>query len=466
MFALLLVSRSKEEAMTTSNAVPGFTASVDGLHFTNSWPSEPDIIVDAGPLGKVPIGDASNGLCGGMVYTVMDVFNAGLPPVPDTTNPVQGSALFNYIVSRLFASFDIPAGVLTYYEWMNTPDHDTGIWFVTRRGVAWKTIMEEWPKIKADIDGGMLSPLGLVTVYSTDPTMMGHNHQVLAYGYEVDDSNRLTLHLYDPNTAPPGADDVQLSLDLSNPSHTSPITHNVNIGRGIRGFFRTKYTFSNPAALEPTTPLPSNALYVTASVPSPLTPGQVVQAEVTMQNLGGTTWTAGGSNPFRLGSQNPQDNSIWGLNGVEVPHDVAPGDEVTFYFTVTAPSVPGTYHFQWRMVQELVTWFGDVTADVPIVVAPVLRTMTTNVTPSPIPARRPVMVTVTATDAATGAALSGTVLIDGVQRGVTGTPFSLTVPAHRTRADDGIWEWVPVPPQGEVAAPGYRPGPLTFTVGP
>ena len=58
---------------------------------------------------------------------------------------------------------------------MNTPDHDTGIWFAIRRDVAWHTIMEEWPRIKADIDGGMLSPLALVTVYTTDPTMMGRS---------------------------------------------------------------------------------------------------------------------------------------------------------------------------------------------------------------------------------------------------------------------------------------------------
>jgi hypothetical protein len=450
--------------MASSNSVPGFKASVDGLHFTNSWPSEPDIVIDAGPLGKVPIGDASNGLCGGMVYTVLDVFSAGLPPIPDTQQPAQGSALFNYIVSRLFASFDIPAGVLTYYEWMNTPDHDTGVWFVTRRGVSWKTIMEEWPKIKADIDGGMLSPLGLVTVFSADATMMGHNHQVLAYGYELDDANHLTLHLYDPNTAPPGADDVQLSLDLSNPTHTSPITHNVNIDGDIRGFFRTKYVFNNPAALEPTTPLPSNALYVSSWVQSPLRPSQVAQAQVTMQNLGGTTWTAAGANPFRLGAQNPQDNSTWALNRVELPQDVARGDEVTFSFSITAPTAPGTYHFQWRMVQELVTWFGDFTADVPIVVAPVLRAMSTTITPSPVPFRRPVMVTVAAADAATGAALSGTVTIDGVQRGVTGTPFSLTIPAHRVLAADGTWDWVPIVPTGQVLVPGYQPGTITFDV--
>jgi hypothetical protein len=235
--------------MALQNAVPGFRASADGLHFKNSWPHEPDVIVDLGPFGKVPLGDASNGLCGGMVYTVIDVFKAGLPPIPDTVNPAGGSPLFKYLVARLFASFDIPAGVLRYYEWMTMPDHDTGLWFVTRRGVAWHTIKEEWPRVKADIDHGKLAPLGLVTVHTTDPAMLGHNHQVLAYGYEVDDANRLTLHLCDPNTAASAADNVTLSLDLSNPTHTTRIAHNVNIGRPIRGFFRTSYTYADPSPI-------------------------------------------------------------------------------------------------------------------------------------------------------------------------------------------------------------------------
>jgi hypothetical protein len=427
----------------------------------NTWPSEPDIVVDVSPLGKVPIGDASNGLCGGMVYTVMDVFAAGLPPIPDTANPAQGSALFNYLVSRLFASFDIPGGVLKYYDWMNTPDHDTSIWFVTRRGVSWHTIMEEWPKVKADIDSGVLSPLGLVTVYTTDPTMMGHNHQVLAYAYELDDNNHLTLRLYDPNTIPPQADDVQLSLDLSNPTHTSPITHNVGINGSIRGFFRTSYTFSNPATLEPTTPLPSNAFFAGGGVLSPLTPGQTTLAQLVFQNLGGTTWTASGANPFRLGSQNPQDNSTWGFNRVELPHDVAPGDEATFQFNVTAPTTPGTYQFQWRMVQELVTWFGDTSVDVPVVVAPVLHSMTTTITPWPVPTRRQVMVTVSAADAATGARLNGSVVLDGVATGTTDVPFPLNIPTQRVHTTDG-WEWDPVYPDGKVEVPGYAPGDIGF----
>jgi Ig-like domain from next to BRCA1 gene len=448
--------------MATSNAVPGFRASLDGLHFTNSWPSEPDIIVDVWPIGKVPIGDASNGLCGGMVYTVMDVFGAGLPPIPDTANPVQGTPLFNYLVSRLFASFDIPGGVLKYYDWMNTPDHDTGIWFAIRRGVAWHTIMEEWPRVKADIDSGMLSPLALVTVYTTDPTMMGHNHQVLAYAYELDDANVLTLHLYDPNTAPFAADDVFLSLDLSNPTHTTPITHNVGIGNlPIRGFFRTTYNPADPSQLEPTTPLPSNAIYVNGGLGSPLVPGQSAYASVTMQNLGGTTWTSTVANPFRLGSQNPPDNSTWGFNRVELPHDVAPGDEVTFDFWVTAPATAGRYSFQWRMLQEGITWFGGSTIDQPVVVAPILGTMTTAVSPSPMPVNKQVMVTVSAADAATGAPLTGTVLLDGVARGPTGTAFSLKIPQKKVRDGDG-WEWVPDPPKGTVTAPGYKPGTVEF----
>jgi hypothetical protein len=90
--------------------------------------------------------------------------------------------------------------------------------------------------------------------------------------------------------------------------------------------------------------------------------------------------------------------------------------------------------------------------------------MTTSISPTPLPFRRPVMVTITAADAATGAALPGTVTIDGVQRGVTGTPFSLTVTGHRVLAGEGVWEWVPVIPTGEVQVPGYRPGAITFDV--
>src|SRR5205814_2483160 len=79
-------------------------------------------------------------------------------------------------------------------------------------------------------------------------------------GYDLDDSSNLTLHVYDPNTLPAAADNVQLSLNIANPGQTTAITHNVNIRfpdrrpMPIRGFFRTDYTAKDPTFLLPPPP--------------------------------------------------------------------------------------------------------------------------------------------------------------------------------------------------------------------
>ena len=79
-----------------------------------------------------------------------------------------------------------------------------------------------------------------------------------------------------------------------------------------------------------------NAKFVAQSVPAIMALGQSYAVSVTMQNTGNTTWTAGSQ--YRLGSQNPQDNSTWGLSRVNLPNDVAPGASVTLNFNVTAPA--------------------------------------------------------------------------------------------------------------------------------
>ena len=229
--------------------VPGFLPSRNGLAFINSWPSEPDITVNVPAVGQVAIGDASNGLCGGMVFTVLDVFTAGRPPL-DSPQPASGTPLFDYIVRRLIDSWDVPNGILKYYTWMNTPDHDTGVWIATRRGVSWMTVMDEWPKVKADLDAGRLSPLGLVTVESNDPGDLGHNHQVVAYGYDLA-ADQLTIKVYDPNTDRADGDGVTLSLSAAKPSGATPITSNVNISHPVRGFFRVDYSPADASSLGP-----------------------------------------------------------------------------------------------------------------------------------------------------------------------------------------------------------------------
>jgi hypothetical protein len=81
---------------------------------------------------------------------------------------------------------------------------------------------DEWLEIQADIGGGNPSALGLVTNKSTDPTALGDNHQVLAYGYDLDAQQNLTIHICDPNSGPD--DTIVLSLNMSDPIHITPIT--------------------------------------------------------------------------------------------------------------------------------------------------------------------------------------------------------------------------------------------------
>ncbi|MCX8091420.1 MAG: PA14 domain-containing protein, partial [Verrucomicrobiae bacterium] len=102
----------------------------------------------------------------------------------------------------------------------------------------------------------------------------------------------------------------------------------------------------------------NNAAVVGGSVPSTVAPGQTFTASITMRNSGTKPWTSDGT-PHRLGSQNPQDNTRWGLSRVGLPTSpVNPGQNVTFTFTATAPTTPGTYPFDWRMVEDGVEWFG------------------------------------------------------------------------------------------------------------
>jgi hypothetical protein len=101
--------------------------------------------------------------------------------------------------------------------------------------------MREWPAIKADLDAGVPVPLGLVRVKSSNPLALGHNHQVLAYGYDVMGS-AVTLSIYDPNLA--DADEVTLSLDLGDPGTPVPIT--MYPDGNVVSFFRVPYKAKDP----------------------------------------------------------------------------------------------------------------------------------------------------------------------------------------------------------------------------
>jgi hypothetical protein len=225
-----------------SNSVGGFRPSTDGLHFLNAFPQAPVVTVTLPGLGERGFGDASGGLCGGMAFAVRDLYEAGLPPPAATEPPSPGSPFFKYLCRRLIDSFDLPEGVLRYYEWMSHRDADD----LFGHGPAARTLTEGWPAVRRELDAGRLAPLGLVTVHSFDPKDLGECHQVLAYAYALDEAgSRLTIAVYDPNW--PDRDDLTLALDASRPG---PITYSGELS--VRGFFLTPYNPADPAgALAP-----------------------------------------------------------------------------------------------------------------------------------------------------------------------------------------------------------------------
>jgi len=233
--------------VSSSGAVPNFKPSTNGFRFTNDFPAEPTIEINLGPAGTVGLGDASQGVCGGMAFAVRDYFEAGRPVPPDYTPPVKGSPLFDYITGRLIDSFNVPAGVLHYAEWMLLPSADLRLVIGSRAGTFSRTVTSSWPRVRTDIDDGHPSPLGLVTVHTADLTQIGKCHQVLAYGYHLDDAQTVRLSIYDPNTALEASDDVWISFATAAPHTPSPITHNINIGGSmLHGFFRSDYTKKTP----------------------------------------------------------------------------------------------------------------------------------------------------------------------------------------------------------------------------
>ena len=270
--------------MLQSVRVLGFDSMVNGLHFLNRFPSgTPDYTFSV--LGQtVKLGDASNGLCGGFVFTVKDCFQTGLLPPAQNTTPAGGSALFNYIVARLTNSFD-EDDVNQYLSWIQMTDNDT----VLGAGISSHEINEEWPKIKSDIDSNQLSTLGLVhgqeppTVgFFTGMQDLGGCHQVLAYGYDLDGS-ALTIYIYDPDQF--GTQTIK--LDIAHPGSTTPIHVSGWTDGTFRGFFRTHYNYHDPRT-------PASGAFIGTVVTSPgITPAGPVS-----RPWSDATWASFSGNPL------------------------------------------------------------------------------------------------------------------------------------------------------------------------
>jgi hypothetical protein len=245
-----LPSAGKESA---TQQMTDFLPSINGFHFDNIFESVPSLKL----IGDLRYGDASKGLCGGMVYAALDYFIAGLdiPSIPKEDlslrygSPLHGS-IFNYIGKRLFSSFDVPTGVWNFIELMhpNFPDFQArkGVLGLPPRSRAWRMVRQEWPSIKTQLDTGQPCPLGMICIKSSDLKRLGENHQVLAYGYDLV-GNDLTLFIYDPNNH--DDDDITLKLNIVDPEHKTSVTYSGP--ENVNCFFQTNYAFTMPPANAP-----------------------------------------------------------------------------------------------------------------------------------------------------------------------------------------------------------------------
>jgi hypothetical protein len=237
-----------------SGRVSGFLPSTSGMRFTNRLPTGIPIVTIPLPIGRsIPVGDASNGVCGGMVYAALDFFRASprLRPPETTTPPTGETPLTTYVVKRLVDSFALSSGlgsnVARYLRLMSVPDKNA--FFVD--GIGSVMADDEWPKVKRDIDAGRPSPLGLVAGgyvstlnVSEKVERLGHCHQVLAYAYDFDSDKKLTLHVYDPND--PLRDDSTIEVDLSDPGDgarmkTERISSRISGHGSFRAFFHHEH---------------------------------------------------------------------------------------------------------------------------------------------------------------------------------------------------------------------------------
>jgi RHS repeat-associated protein len=180
------------------------------------------------------------------------------------------------------------------------------------------------------------------------------------------------------------------------------------------------------ARINPATNTSDDTRVLAVSAPASMNAGATATVTVTMLNTGTTTWTLAAG--FQLGAYDPQDNTRFGFNRVSLGSgdSIAPGQQKTFSFTITAPVIPGDYGSQWRMVHNGVAWFGEPSGEKMISVNSTTATYTLAKFYTIVPCR--VLDTRQPTGPYGGPALSGgTPRVLDVRGGAT-TNCSVTIP--------------------------------------
>jgi hypothetical protein len=222
---------------TTSVTMPAaFSASTNGFAFANRWPHVAPLRFRVG--GPVPvelaIGDAANGLCGGMAFAALDLWFAGVAAPAGAQPPVEGSAPFRYLVRRQLDSFELGLGPARFYL----------------LGAPWRSAASRWaevlrrelPRVRRQLAAGRPLALGLVHAVSANPATLIQDHQVVVHGIEAGpEPGTISLRIYDPNL--PADDSVRLVVSRD-PAGALELTYSG--GPPVVAFFKQGYSPRDP----------------------------------------------------------------------------------------------------------------------------------------------------------------------------------------------------------------------------
>ena len=221
------------EQVLTGRAV-AFDPATHGFAFPNAFVNEVLTLPNGAKI-------ATAGRCGGMAYAALDYFLAG-QPVPTWRSdlwapsrvPPDSHWLARLFTQRLHDSF-FTGSAAKFVTWSMHSDDETWVF----KGVTRWTKEEELPRLIASIDAGRPVVLGLVVARNL--AAIGDNHQVIAYGYEQDQTTgRTTVLIHDSNT-PRKA----VTLTSVRDQHDWTASN----GHSWRGFFVQDYTPRRPRVL-------------------------------------------------------------------------------------------------------------------------------------------------------------------------------------------------------------------------
>lgn len=101
---------------------------------------------------------------------------------------------------------------------------------------------------------------------------------------------------------------------------------------------------------------------ISNTIPQVMEINKTYNVNITLKNTGNTSWNDSGDNygQYRLGAV--EDNDPFASGRIMIPPGriIRPGEEYTFTFQMTAPGTPGSFVTDWSMLQEQVTWFGEI----------------------------------------------------------------------------------------------------------